>query len=392
MQRLLLLLVGACSFDARVPGTPEATPDAAREIDAPDPGPSNAVPWLRPWTHRKAITLHASQIDAPGDGSLVDFPVAIELSDTEIANVALANGNDIVFTAADATTLLASEIELFAKPTSKLVAWVKVPALSATVDTTLYLYYGNAAPPARVATDVWATDFTGVWHLQQDPGPGGNGDIRDATANHHDGTAQPTMAPNNLVAAEVGPGFYFDGVEDYLNYGTLDLGSSFTISMWIRYNDHFSCNALFANSASGRDSDGFRMFVNSANGTNRRLVVETGDGNAGSGQIAETGNNAIPLDTFVHVAAVVDRTAATAKLYVNGQMVATDTSIINSFRTNSDFEIGRMEDNFLNFQGDIDEVEIAKTQRSVEWLRTSYNNQLRPDLFHTSGPEERLRE
>jgi len=387
MTRVLcpvLLFLGACSFEARVRGAAATEPDAS-QADARDPdAPATVAPWLPQWAHRKSITIRASHVA----GALVDFPVSLTLADAEIAAGALASGNDIVFTGADAMTPLASEIETFSKTTTELVAWVKVPALSATTDTRLYIYYGNPSPPTRVATDVWTSQFLGVWHLQQDPGPGGNGDIRDATAGHHDGTPLANMQTQNLVAAEVGPGIYFDGTEDFINFNTADVGSSFTISMWIRYNDHASCNTLFANAASGRDTDGFRFFVNSANSSNRRLVFEAGNGNAGSGQIAETANNAIPLDTFTHVAAVVDRAAATAKLYVNGQMVATDTSIINDFKTNSDFEIGRMEDAFLFFQGDIDEVEVAKTQRSPEWIRTAYNNQFQPDTFYLLDGEE----
>ncbi len=381
---MVLVLVSACGFEAAIPGSAGSQPDA----QGADAAEVATAPWLAHWSRRKAITLHASQIEAPGNGALTDFPVAIRVTDAAIAAAALASGDDIVFTGADAVTPLASEIEAFSKSTGELVAWVKVPSLSATADTTIYVYYGNPTPPARAPETVWNTGYVGVWHLQQDPGPGGTGDIRDATASNRDGTPQSNMVSNNRVAAQLGPGIYFDGAQDYIDYNTVDLGNSFTISMWIRYNDHFSCNTLFANTDSGRDSAGIKFFVNSVNTTNRRLVVEVGNGNVGNGQIAETADNAIPLDTFTHVAAVVDRTMATARIYVNGQMVATDTSITNDFRTASDFALGRMENALFYFQGVQDEVEIASTQRPGEWIQTTYNNQAQPSTFHTLGSEE----
>jgi hypothetical protein len=84
----------------------------------------------------------------------------------------------------------------------------------------------------------------------------------------------------------------------------------------------------------------------------------------------------------------VDRAAGTALLYINGAMVAIDTSIAANFQTSSDFEIGRMEDAIVHFPGKLDEIQVSTTRRPVEWLRTSYNNQSQPGMFHTFGTEQ----
>lgn len=54
------------------------------------------------------------------------------------------NGGDILFTAGDGTTKLSHEIELYSNVNGDLVAWVKVPAVSSTTNTTIYMYYGNS--------------------------------------------------------------------------------------------------------------------------------------------------------------------------------------------------------------------------------------------------------
>ena len=386
---LLAIGVGACGFEKQASGpntgtdASEVAADAPRDIDAA-PGA-----WLQGWTRRKAFTLHASKIEAPNNTALTDFPVLISVTDAQIAaGAALANGNDIVFTSSDAVTLLASDVESFSKSTNQLVAWVKVPSLSATTDTTLYVYYGNAAAQPRAPETVWTSSYLGVWHMSQDPGGGGTGNIMDASANNKDGTAQQNMVTQNLVAAQVGRGLLFDGFEDYINVPSTNLTNAFTVSMWIRYTGGGSCRALFANGGSGRDEDGLKFFVNTANVQDRRLIVESGNGQVGSGRIAETADNAVPLDAWAHVATVVDRNTATARIYINGQRVDTDSSITNDFRTTSNFNFGRMTNGFQYFPGIIDQVEVATTQRPVEWFQTSYNNQLQPAMFHTFANEE----
>ncbi len=386
----VLVLVAACSFES--PVLPGGNPGGAPGVDAtPDPIDPTEEPraWLQGWTHRKPITLLASQIEAPGDLALADFPVLVSVTDAQIAaSAALPGGEDIVFTAGDATTVLASEIESFVRADNQLVAWVKVPGLSATTDTNLYVYYGNPRPPAQTPEDVWTASYHGVWHLHQDPGPGGAGEIRDATSRNRDGTAAAQMEPTDSVPARIGRGLRFDGTGDFLSFAAMDVGNAFTISMWAAYTGGSNVKTLMANSSPGRDENGFRFFVNTVTTSDRKIIFETGNGILNSGRWAETGANALPLNTLTHVAVVVDRAAATALIYIDGAPAATDTSISNNFRTNSDFEVARMETTFLHFPGTLDEIQVATALRSPEWIRTSFRNQSQPGGFHTLGTEE----
>ena len=389
---LLAGLAAACGFKS--PGTrdPDAT-IADPDPDAADPGADagvdatvDAAPtaWLTGWTHRKPITLRAQQIEAPG-GALTDFPVLVSVTDAQIGARAQSTGADIVFTAADGTTLLASEIEAFTPGTNQFVAWVKVPRLSDTVDTPLYVYYGNATPRARTPENTWTASYLGVWHLTQDPGSGTTNNILDSTANNQDSTARNVQS-NHLVAAKLGLGLDLDGTNDFLEFPSADLGNSFTISMWAQVATGNNIRTLLANSDSGFTANGFRFFVNSAGTSDRRLVLETGNG--ATAGVVRTATNAITFDVFTHVAVVVNRAMNTAALYVNGASVAVDTATAPNMATNSSYHAGRMKDGIYYYAGKLDQIEIATTARPAEWIKTSFNNQSQPASFHSFGPEE----
>lgn len=392
---VLVSLMTGCGFRAPDGAAPDAAVDAT--VDPPTDTPIDTPPpgaWLQPWLFRKQITLKATQIEAPGDGSLVDFPVLISVSDPQIRNGAASDtGDDIVFTSDDATTVLSSQVESFGRNgNDSLVAWVKVPTLASQADTTLYVYYGNANAPVPTPAQteaVWTADYLGVWHLQQDPSLGGTGNIQDATSGSRNGTAMQLDA-NDSVDAKIGRGLNFDGSAEYLNFGGVNVGSNFTISMWVRIADGNNVRSLLANSASGADTDGFRLFVNTVGTENRRIIFETGDGpGGGGGNVGETPENSITQDVFAHVAVVVNRAAGTLKIYVDGQDRTEDGNIRNNFQTNSDFEVGRLEDGLAHFPGTLDEIQLSSVQRTIEWIQTSYNNQSQPSTFHTFGNEER---
>lgn len=383
-------LAAACGFKSPPASGIDVPGDSS--VDAPgDTADAPARAWLSPWSHRKPITLLASQIRAPGGGALTDFPVLVSLTDPDIAAAARADGADTAFTAADGTTRLAGELESFTPDDQKLVAWVKVPSLSTTVDTTIFVYYGNPdpPPPPQAPETVWTADYLGVWHLDQDPANAGS--IRDSTG-HLNGTAN-NMISTDRAPAQIGQGLSFDGVDSYLSLPMANLGNTFTISMWVNYKDQIGTTAsgrtLLANSDRSPDSNGFRFFINSISTSNRRLIFETGTGAPNSGRMAETADGAVPASKFAHVAAVVNRAAQSALLYIDGVLVnPTATSTALNFQNNSDFNVGRRKNGTVYLAGTLDQIEIATVLRSPEWLQTVVNNQAQPSAFHAVGPEE----
>ncbi len=114
------------------------------------------------WIYRKQLTINSSQVSA----DLTDFPVLISITDPDLRERAQAGGDDILFTSADRITKLDHEIEKFDVSTGELVAWVRIPSLSSSVDTEIFMYYGsNSVGYQENVIGVWETNYLGIWHF-----------------------------------------------------------------------------------------------------------------------------------------------------------------------------------------------------------------------------------
>jgi GH35 family endo-1,4-beta-xylanase len=153
----------------------------------------------------------------------------------------------------------------------------------------------------------------------------------------------------------------FDGVNDYANPGTINVGNQFSIEAWVKWSGS-SIKTIMANGGGG-NGNGFRLVVNRVNTTDGRVRFETGNGTASN--TAESTANAVPINTWTHVGVAVDRTAGTARIWVNGVDVTEDTSIRTDFATNQAINLGRMTTGTsYHFTGKLDYV----------WLHKRYEN------------------
>ncbi|MCK5258390.1 MAG: DUF2341 domain-containing protein, partial [Thermoplasmatales archaeon] len=159
--------------------------------------------WNASWSCRKLITINSSQV--PGD--LTNFPVLVNITDTDLRDDAQNNGNDIAFTNSTGVKLN-HEIESFNGTTGELFAWVNVTSLSSASDTEIYMYYGNSTSGAQEnPTGVWDDDYRVVWHLNEDSSPS-----QDSTANGNNGTWEAGKTAADLTGAMIGKGTDFDGI------------------------------------------------------------------------------------------------------------------------------------------------------------------------------------
>jgi hypothetical protein len=97
--------------------------------------------WSANWRYKKEITINSSQVPS----TLSNFPVCIDITDTDLRDNAQSDGDDIAFTNADEDTQLNHKIEYWDNTTGELVAWVNVTSLTHDTDTIIYMYYGNDA-------------------------------------------------------------------------------------------------------------------------------------------------------------------------------------------------------------------------------------------------------
>jgi hypothetical protein len=212
--------------------------------------PVNDASWLSGWSNRVKLTIDHTKIDA----SLANFPVLVHLSPSSGLNSADvssifsmlgSNNKKIAFTTSDGVTQCYAEIEKWDAANRQAYLWVKVPSISSSVDTEMYLYFDNnhadnldmvGNTGSTAAQNVWDSGFVSVDHLAE-VGSGVSGEFKDSTAKHHDGTGHGSSGTPARIDTPMGYGQHFDGSNDYIvipdhnDFSMLTTGD-LTISFW----------------------------------------------------------------------------------------------------------------------------------------------------------------
>ncbi|MCX6810114.1 MAG: DUF2341 domain-containing protein, partial [Candidatus Berkelbacteria bacterium] len=162
--------------------------------------PTEPAGWYAPdWAKRQPITINHALVP---NTDQTDFPTLIKLTDAgnDLFDSAQADGDDILF-ADTAGNKLAHEIEKYDPATHELWAWVKIPSLSHTVNTTIYMHYANPnAPNQQSKTAVWSNGYVGVWHM----GEASGSNLSDSTGHGYTAikSGSPTQADGRISKAQ----------------------------------------------------------------------------------------------------------------------------------------------------------------------------------------------
>ncbi len=327
-----------------------------------------------PWSDRIPLTIQSSQVDA----TLSSFPVLVQLVDAGLGSGAQSDGDDIRFTAADGTTALPHELEFWDSATGSLSAWVEVPTVSSSVDTTIYLYYGAAdAPRQHDPYRVWS-DAEGIWHLSRDPS-GAAPQLDDSSSQRRDGLSSGSMTPADLVSGQVGEAIDFDGADDRLDAEPFDLtNNALTVSAWVNL-DSVVGEQLIVGKA---DDAATRIFTLSANGSQARLQLSL------AGSTYSVSGGTLGVGTWHQVVGTWDGT--TMAVYVDGTMVdlAAPIGALDGDGAGSPalaVSIGDLPSNEQPLDGRIDEVRLELVARPTAWLTAAERNQSTPGSFVVAG-------
>lgn len=326
------------------------------------------------WSYRKKITIDHTKVP---NTNQTNFPVLINRTDTDwkdTANgghVGQSDGGDILFTSSDGTTKLDHEIEKYVPSTGELIAWVEVPAVSASVDTEIYIYYGYAAASDQWnVTGTWDSNFKMVQHLEET-----SGTHEDSTLNNNDGTAYNEV--NQNATGKIDGADDFDGSNDYVDLGnpaSLDFTGAITVELWMKASGfHSSWNYLV------RHKSKFEFGFYDSDVKPRFKVKNS------SGTRYEVWGNALNTGEWYHVVGI--RNGSFVGIYVDGVLVNSRNDFTADLADQTYVTIGGETTND-SFNGTIDEVRISNTARSADWIKTCYNNQSDPGAFYSVGSEE----
>lgn len=345
------------------------------------------------WLYRKKITINSENVS--GSSSLPNFPVLIQIVDTDLRDDALDNANDILFTLGNGETRVSHEIESFNGTTGNLTAWVEIPSLSATVDTDIYMYYGNSgvASSSENATGVWDNaDYKMVQHLEETSG--GANAITDSTLNNNDGT--DSNNPTFGSAGQMDGAITFDGSDDniYKSSPSFIDDTQGTVEAWVKFTDLAQSHAVVNVNVEGASDDEYLFMYYRGSGENYVIRIYLGI-NGTTTMYAKTRDNIITTTDWHYW--VVTSDGSTLRAYLDGQEeTLTFTTGSNTGQwfddaTDADvFTLGALRRAAISipFEGILDEVRISATARDVNWIKTSYNNQSNPGNFLTVGSEE----
>ena len=345
------------------------------------------------WSYRKEITINNIKVSDLDSADMLNFPITVNSTDLDLRTVTnggkVENGNgyDIIFTDSTGSgTKLDHEIEKYDAVAGELVTHVRIPVLDYDDNTILYMYYGNDAITVSQEniTAVWDSNFVMVQHLQEDPGPGGAGEIVDSTQYNNDGTAEASMLTEDQVAGQIDGSLDFDGVDDYVDCGTgigSDVTQNITVSLLIKGSAQENVG-LIAKRVTGADySYAFR--TSSINPYNKAtFIIKNSDDvqvNLESTQIFFDGTDKFLVGTY---------DGTNMKLYYNGTFDVSASQTGNLKSTADPLVIGKYITN--HFNGIIDEVRISNVSRSAGWITTEYNNQSDVGSFLNFSTEEAL--
>lgn len=347
----------ACSFDHGAARTDSGTN-------------AESGPWLAGYARRKPIT-----ITPPIGSTLTDFPVGIiESADAQLALSAHPDGDDLVFTAGDGTTILDHELVRYSGTSGALEAWVRLPSLT-PAPTTIYLYYeGPERTPAGPGT--WASRFAGVWHL-------GNR-TADSTSHDHDAIGENPGKTPNLVDGIAGNARDYDGTDDSLAVadpgdGSLDFGTgSFSFSLWVKVTQ--SSGMFDAPIGKGGSTDGDPGYCMLFGSDSWQVKIHDGDNYRDPVVGTET------LGEWVHIAAVLDRETQQFLGYRDGVFANMEpTTGVGSISSAQPLIIGVVDQDA--FRGTIDEVRISSGTLSADWIKAEHAN-LATSTFVAVGQEQ----
>lgn len=323
--------------------------------------------------YRENVTISHSY----ATGNLTNFPVLLDIYDSNLHNHAQTSGNDIAFTDSSGT-MLDYQIEYFNinynSTDAHLVAWVKANLTSAS-DTTICMIYGNPTIESQQnPTGVWNSNFTGVWHMNET-------NAVDSTANGNNGTSSGGVYYD--ASGEIGGALTFDGSTGYVeipNSASLN-SSNISVEAWVYLNKAPTDLATIAI----RYYTYYFTIDSSLHLEN--YLYTPGD----SGWKISTAK--VPLNTWTYVAFTYN--GSVLSQFINGVDV-------NDYSVSGNVQPGGSTPAMWNLyfgaqyqsgpvrilSGTLDEMRISSIGRSAAWINASYLCENNQTSFRSIGTEE----
>ncbi|MHA2274833.1 MAG: DUF2341 domain-containing protein [Candidatus Kariarchaeaceae archaeon] len=372
---------------------------------------SSEEQFINIFDYRKPITIESDQIS--GSSEIRDLPIYFDFNDSDIRTKAQANGTDIYFADNNGTKLL-HEFFKYSDNGSHIhmKVWVRVNRIQPTIDTRIYMYYGNSDINSLEAKiGIGQGVFDAIYQLDENTIDEQNSAIHNDSASGFNANQDG----NEAVIGIIDGAQKFDGVDDQIVVNsTLGLQPSgdVTISGWFKLDSTFdgtsTSNVILTRQLTSSDNIHFALvgtdYSRSSNALlnnmpNGSLVVKIEVG--GPDTWHWTNRTTWTAGTWYHFAYIIDSDAASNnRIYING---IDDTDVANAvvedenedMNYSADWEIGggtvdtsQFSGGTRYFTGSIDEIRIIKGVMTSGWIQTEYNSINDPQNMYSIRDEE----
>jgi RHS repeat-associated protein len=337
----------------------------------------------------RAITINHNLVP---NTDQTNFPFLFNTTDPLLAttanggHVSNSNGYDIIFTSdAAGQNPLNYEMEEYNPQTGQVIAWVQIPTVSHTQDTTIYLFYGNPniSMSQQNPTGVWDANYLGVWHVANN---GTQLSLTDSTSNQNNATNNGATA----TTGQIDGGMATDGTT-YATVGTLPnlentLSGTATYSVWVNPSINTPYGGIF-----GENWPGWSIGVYGGGG----VEVELSAQGVGIGASITPDTWSYLTITITQIAQAGGAQVSYGSLYINGVLnqsysgnpVADVQQTLEEYPTVTTYlGLGPAAGN-QSATASEDEFRISNIARSSDWIAAEYANQSSPSTFYNLSPE-----
>lgn len=351
---------------------------------------STNVPWTgansTDWTQAE---IQADYTKVSGSANLTNFPALISganLSDVVYAGLQSAGQDLRITTDSAGVNEVPFEIVSIDTTAKTCEIWAKIPTLSYTANTSLYIWYGNANVVAYDASapfgsqNVWS-EYKTTWHLQE-----ASGTRYDSTANAFN------LADENTVTSSTGQigtsATFARANSEYLSLSNPTLNpatSGLTLSGWFKFSGGTEGNFIHRQDDNNNHDPVMYVTINS---TGTVSFIVRGNSNTGGLVNITSSTNTFDDGNWHYFYAVFNDSADTAFLRVDGSSEATGTSFntTNINFSSANLSVGRAAQNWISnftryYDGELDEIRIFFGAKTTDWGDTEYANQNAPSTF-----------
>jgi hypothetical protein len=262
----------------------------------------------------------------------------------------------------------------------ELAVFIAPATTSHTVDTPVFVFYGNANDKGHHATsNTWQNGFQGVWHQYV----AGGGQLWDVSANAvgNSSMAGYSNTTGKYVGAVAWSGGFYEAAAD--SSYDIERTSPMTVCTWVNTSSGAANNAVIAHLNPSSPNNGWEFdiasgkpslyIINNFGGNNYLNTTSTSTLNNGAWRracVTYSGNSNTSGVTY-YIDGTVDTTVS-----LNNTLSA------SSLWTGGNLDIARRSScNCLNMSGSLQETWLATALRSADWMTADYNSQSSPSTY-----------